>query len=80
MYGRVARMGKRRGAYRILVGRPSGKRLLGRPRHRWDYNIKMNLQEMRSGDMDWIAVAQDRDRLLERTQKRADLIRFAAEA
>ena len=40
----------------------------------------MNLQEMRSGDMDWIAVAQDRDRLLERTQKRADLIRFAAEA
>jgi hypothetical protein len=73
-------MGDRRGAYRVLVGGPSGKRLLERPRHRWDYNIKMNLQEVGSGDVDWIAVAQDRARLRKRTQKSADLISFAAEA
>jgi hypothetical protein len=73
-------MGDRRGAYRVSVGRPGGKRLLGRPRHRWDYGIKMDLQEMGSGDVDWIAVAQDRDRLRERTQKRANLICVAMEA
>jgi hypothetical protein len=72
-------MGDRRGAYRFSVGRPGGNRLLGRPRHRWDYIIKMDLQEMGSGDVDWIAVVQDRDRLRERTQKKADLICFAME-
>jgi hypothetical protein len=44
--GHVACMGKKRGAYRILVGRPEGRRPLGRPRHRWEDNIKMDLQEM----------------------------------
>jgi hypothetical protein len=44
--GHVARMGKKRGAYRILVGRPEGRRPLGRPRHRWEDNIKMDLQEV----------------------------------
>jgi hypothetical protein len=45
-WGRVARMGERRGVYRVLVGRPEGKRPLGTPRHRWDYNIKMDRQEI----------------------------------
>jgi len=44
------------------VGKPEGKRSLGRPRHRWKYNIKMDLQEVGCGDMDWIKLAQDRDR------------------
>jgi hypothetical protein len=60
--GHVARTGDRRGAYRILLGRPEGKRPLGRPRCRWKDNIKMDLQEVRWEDMDWIALAQDRDR------------------
>jgi hypothetical protein len=51
-----------RGAYRILVGRPEGRRPLGRPRHRWDDNIKMDLQEVGWGGVDWIDMAQDRDR------------------
>jgi hypothetical protein len=57
----VARMGERSGAYRILVGRPEGRRSLGRPRRRWENNIKMDLQEVGWG-MDWIELAQDRDR------------------
>ena len=60
--GHIARMGKRRGVYRIFVGKPEGKRPLGRPRSRWDDNIKMEFQEVGCGDMDWIDVAQDRDR------------------
>jgi hypothetical protein len=54
-------VGKRRGVYRVLVGKPDGKRPLGRPRRRWDDN-KMDLQEVRLGVMDWIELAQDRDR------------------
>jgi len=48
--------------YRVLVGKPEGKRPLGRPRHRWEDNIKMNLQEVGCGGADWIELAQDRDR------------------
>jgi hypothetical protein len=55
-------MGKGKGAYRILVGRPEGRRPLGRPRCRWEDDIKMDLQEVGWGDMDWIDMAQDRDR------------------
>jgi hypothetical protein len=55
-------MGEERGAYRILVGRPEGRRQLGRPRHRWEDNIKMDLQEVGWVGMDWIDMAQDRDR------------------
>ena len=60
--GHVARMGERRGAYRGLVGKPEGKRPLGSPGHRWEDNIKMNLQEVGCGDMDWFDLAQHRDR------------------
>jgi hypothetical protein len=56
-------MDEGRGAYRVLVGRPEGRRPLGRPRRRWEDNIKMDLQEVRWGDMDWIDMAKDRDRL-----------------
>jgi hypothetical protein len=55
-------MGERRGAYRVLVGKPEGRRPLGRPRRRWEDNIKMDLQEVGWGGMDWINLAQDRDR------------------
>jgi hypothetical protein len=55
-------MGEGIGAYRILVGRPEGRRPLGRPRRRWEDNIKMALQEVGWGGMDWIDMAQDRDR------------------
>jgi hypothetical protein len=58
----VARMGEKRGAYRILVGRPEGRRPLGRPRLTWEDNIRMDLQEVGCGSMDWIELAQDRDR------------------
>jgi hypothetical protein len=58
--GHVARMGEVRGAY-ILVGRPEGRRPLGRPRRRWDDNIKMDLREIGFGDVDWIHLAQERD-------------------
>jgi hypothetical protein len=51
-----------RGAYNILVGRPEGRRLLGRPMRRWEDNIKMDLREIGFGDVDWIQWAQDRDR------------------
>jgi hypothetical protein len=54
-------MGEKRGAYRILVGRPEGRRPFGRPRWRWDDNIKIDLKEVGWG-MDWIELAQDRDR------------------
>ena len=60
--GHVARMGERRGVYRVLVGKPEGKRPLGRPRRRWEDDIKMDLQEMGCGGMDWIELSQDRDR------------------
>jgi hypothetical protein len=48
--------------HRVLVGKPEGKRPLGRPRRRWDDNIEMDLQEVGFGGMDWIGLAQDRDR------------------
>jgi hypothetical protein len=51
-----------RGAYNILVGRSEGRRPLGRPRRRWEDNIKMDLREIVFGDVDWINLAQDRDR------------------
>jgi hypothetical protein len=59
--GHVATMGKERNTYRILVGKPEGKRPLGRPRRRWVDNIKMDLREIGWGGMDWIALDQDRD-------------------
>jgi hypothetical protein len=55
-------MGEGRGAYRVLVGRPEGRRPLGRPRRRWDDNIKIDLQEVGWRGVDWIDMAQDRDR------------------
>jgi hypothetical protein len=55
-------MGERIGAYRVLVGNPEEERPFGRPRDRREDNIKMDLQEVRLGGMDWIDVAQDRDR------------------
>ena len=55
-------MGERRGAYRVLVGNHEGKRPLGRPRSRWEDNIKMDLQKVGCGGVDWIELAQDRDR------------------
>jgi hypothetical protein len=59
--GHVARIGETRNAYRILVGKPEGKRLLGRQRHRWVDNIKMDLREIGWDGLDWIDLAQDRD-------------------
>ena len=60
--GHVAHMGKERGVYRVLVGKPEGRRPLGRPRRRWVDNIRMDLQEVGCGYMNWIGLAQDRDR------------------
>jgi hypothetical protein len=60
--GHVARMGEVRGAYNILVGRPEGRRPPGRPRRRWEDNVKMDLRETGFRDVDWIHWAQDRDR------------------
>jgi len=58
----VAHMGQWRGVYRVLVRKPGGKRPLGRPRRRWEDNIKMDLQEVGGGCGDWMELAQDRDR------------------
>ena len=55
-------MGEKKGVYGVLVGKPEGRRPLGRPRRRWDDNIKMDLQEVGCGGVDWIELAQDRDR------------------
>jgi len=60
--GHVARMEESSGVYRVLVGKPEGKRPLGRHRRRWEDNIKMVLQEVGCGGVDWIELAQDRDR------------------
>jgi hypothetical protein len=60
--GHVARMGEKRGACRILVGRPERRRPLGRHRRRWEDNIKMDIREVGCGGMNWIELAQDRDR------------------
>jgi hypothetical protein len=59
--GHVARMGEERGVHRVLVGKPKGKRPLGRPRYRWEDNIKMDVQEVEAGRGDWMELAQDRD-------------------
>jgi hypothetical protein len=59
--GHMARIGEEKGAYNILVGRPEGRRPLGRPRRRWEDNIKMGLREIGFGDVDRINLAQDRD-------------------
>jgi hypothetical protein len=55
-------MGEVTGVYRVLVGKPEGKRLLGRPRYRWEVNSKMDLQEVGCGCEDWMGLAQDKDR------------------
>jgi hypothetical protein len=60
--GHVARMGERRNAYRLLVGKPEGKRSLGIPRRKWVDNIRMDLGEVGWGDVDWIGLAKDRNR------------------
>jgi hypothetical protein len=60
--GHLARMGKKRNAYRLLVGKAEGKRPLGRPRRRWVDNIRMDLGEVGWGDVDWIGLAKDRNR------------------
>jgi hypothetical protein len=60
--GHVARMGEDRGVHRVLVGKLEGNRPLGRPRRRWEDNIKMDLQEVGEGREDWMELAHDRDR------------------
>jgi len=60
--GLVACMGEEMGVYRVLVGKPEGRRPLSRPRRRWADNIRTDLQEVGCGYMDWIGLAQDRDR------------------
>ena len=60
--GHVARMGEERGVHRVLVGKPEGKRPLGRPRRRWEDNIKLDLQEVGGDGGNWMELAQDRDR------------------
>ena len=55
-------MGERRGVHRVLVDKPEGKRPLGRPRRKWEYNIKTDLQEVGCGDMDWIKLTQKKNR------------------
>jgi len=59
--GHVARMGERRGVYRVLVWKPEGKRPLGRPRRRWENTVKMDLQEVGCGGMDWTELTQERN-------------------
>ena len=58
----IARIGEKRRVYRVLLGKPEGRRPLGRPRRRWVGNNRMDLQEVGCGYMDWIGLAQDRDR------------------
>ena len=58
----MACMGEGRGVHRVLVGKPEGKRPLGRPRHRWEDNIKIDLQEVEGGCGNWMELAQDRER------------------
>jgi hypothetical protein len=58
----VARMGEKRNVYRVLMGKPEGKRPLGRPRHRWEDGIRTDLRDIGWGSVDWIQLAQDRDR------------------
>jgi hypothetical protein len=60
--GHVARMGEKKNAYRLLVGKPQGKRPLGRPRRRWVDNIRMDFGEVGWSDVDWIGLALDRNR------------------
>jgi hypothetical protein len=60
--GNGARMGEKRNAYRLLMGKPEGRRPLRRPRSRWVDNIRMDLGEMGWGDVDWIGLAQDKNR------------------
>jgi len=60
--GHVTRMGERRGVYRVLVGKLGGKKKLGRPRRRWEDNIKMDIQEVERGGTNWIDLARDRER------------------
>jgi hypothetical protein len=60
--GHVARMGEKRNTYRLLVGKPEGRRPLGRPRRRWLDNVRMDLVEVGWGDVDWIGLFQGRDR------------------
>ena len=62
MCGACSTYEERRGVYRVLAGKPEGNRPLGRPRRRWEDNIKMDLQEVGCGGMDWIELAQNRDR------------------
>jgi len=69
----VTRMWERRGVYRVLVGKSEGKRPLGRPWLRWEDNIKMVLQEVGWGGVDWIELAQDRDRWRARVNEVMDL-------
>jgi hypothetical protein len=60
--GHVARIGEKRNAYRLLVGKPKGKRPLGKPRRRWVDNIRIDLGAVGWGDVDWIGLAKDRNR------------------
>jgi hypothetical protein len=62
--GHVARMGEERKVYKVLVGKPEGKRRLGRPRRRWEDGIRMDLKDIGMGSVDWIRLSQDRDRWL----------------
>jgi hypothetical protein len=59
--GHVARMGEEKKVYKVLVGKPEGKRPLERPRHRWEDEVRMDLREIGLGGVDWIRLAQDRD-------------------